>query len=68
MFLNFFAQRRIEKYKYNDRFDLWRNFFNNKRIYIMAEIGVWKGDFSAFMLKNFNNIKTYYMIDPWGGI
>ena len=31
----------------------------------MLEIGVYKGDFAAFMLKACPSRNTYYMLDPW---
>lgn len=31
----------------------------------MAEVGVWKGDFSADLLKASSHLEIYYMIDPW---
>lgn len=52
----------------NNRMEFWTHFLKDKNINTMAEIGVWKGDFSSHILKNIKNIKTYYMIDPWGGV
>jgi hypothetical protein len=31
----------------------------------MLEIGVWRGEFAAYMLRNAPSITRYYMIDPW---
>ena len=34
----------------------------------MAEIGVWKGDFAAGVLKDAPLIETYFMVDPWANL
>jgi hypothetical protein len=31
----------------------------------MTEIGVYRGDFAAFVLQRCPSLSTYYMIDPW---
>ncbi len=49
----------------NSRFDLWVHFINLNQIQHMAEIGVYRGDFAAKMLKECPSLKKYYMIDPW---
>lgn len=58
---------KIEKLvaEHTSREDLWKTFLLNQDVRTVAEIGVWKGDFAAFMLRNLPQIKTYYMIDPW---
>jgi hypothetical protein len=47
------------------RVDLWTSLVDACGATSVAEIGVWKGEFSAQVLATCSNIKTYYMIDPW---
>ena len=47
------------------REDLWAEFVNSVRAQRMAEIGVYRGDFAAFVLQRCASLATYYMIDPW---
>lgn len=49
----------------NSRFELWINFLNSIKAKNLAELGVYKGDFAARLLKNCDSIEKYYMIDPW---
>lgn len=48
-----------------DRLSFWSNYITESKIQQMAEIGVYKGEFAANILKNNNSILGYYMIDPW---
>ena len=48
-----------------DRVSLWRGLANEQAITAMAEIGVFRGAFSAAMLDGCPSITDYYMIDPW---
>lgn len=48
-----------------DRYDLWTNIINQRAPKSVAEVGVWKGDFAAEVLKKCPSIEKYYMIDPW---
>jgi hypothetical protein len=48
-----------------DRFQLCAEIINAKKIKSFAEIGVWKGEFSAYILHNCPLIERYYMIDSW---
>lgn len=50
---------------HSSRRELWTTFLNLQRTRIMAEIGVWKGDFATDMLTDAPLIEVYYMIDPW---
>ena len=50
---------------HTSREDLWKTILREQSVRTMAEIGVWKGDFSAFILSNVQQIETYYMVDPW---
>jgi hypothetical protein len=47
------------------REDLWVEFINSVAAPRMAEIGVYRGDFAAFVLQRCPSLTTYYMIDPW---
>lgn len=47
------------------RLELWAWILNHLNIKRFAEIGVWKGGFSEYILKNVSCIESYTMIDPW---
>jgi Methyltransferase domain len=47
------------------RMDLWVEFINSVQARRMAEIGVYRGAFAAFVLQQCPSLTTYYMIDPW---
>jgi hypothetical protein len=47
------------------RMDLWAEFINSVGARRMAEIGVYRGDFAASVLRRCESLSTYYMIDPW---
>jgi len=49
----------------SDRYDFWVSFINAMKIRAVAEIGVYKGEFSARILGSCSSIERYYMIDPW---
>ena len=51
-----------------DRFQLWSKFVDFYSIEQIAEIGVYKGDFSKHLLEFSRSIKKYYLIDPWRNI
>jgi len=51
--------------KAQSRTDLWVGFMAAANVAQMAEIGVFKGQFAATMLKECPSISRYYMIDPW---
>lgn len=50
------------------RRELWETFFRIQQTQVMAEVGVWKGDFAADVLKAASHVKLYYMIDPWANL
>lgn len=50
------------------RFALWKRFLSAQRTRVMAEVGVWKGEFAAEMLLNIPHLDSYYMIDPWANL
>lgn len=47
------------------RADFWAEFIRVFDVRCMAEIGVFEGNFAAFMLERCPPIRKYYMIDPW---
>lgn len=49
----------------NSRLELWVNFLNSIKAKSLAELGVYKGDFAAKILKDCDLIEKYYMVDPW---
>lgn len=57
----------IQKIAYNSksREDFWIEFINRFKISVIAEVGVFKGDFAENILKNCKSISKYYMVDPW---
>jgi len=48
-----------------DRTDLWRRILRERGVVRMAEIGVWRGEYAAAMLRECPAIEAYYLIDPW---
>ena len=48
-----------------NRIEFWGPFLTARGASTVAEIGVWKGEFAADMLRACPTISTYYMIDPW---
>lgn len=53
---------------FSSRQKLWEKFLSTQHTRVMAEIGVWKGDFAANILKSIPHLETYYMIDPWANL
>ena len=47
------------------RFDLWSSLINQKGYARCAEVGVWKGEFAANILKSCPCVREYLMIDSW---
>lgn len=45
--------------------EFWAKFLDAAGSKEVAEIGVWKGDFAAYILKECGAIARYHMIDPW---
>jgi hypothetical protein len=52
----------------DSRFELWARLLDVQQVRRMVEVGVWKGDFSAYILGNCRNLDRYYMIDPWANL
>jgi len=49
----------------DSRFNLWVNFLNKTKSKNMVELGVYRGEFAAYILKKCSAIEKYYMLDPW---
>jgi hypothetical protein len=47
------------------RSTLWSRAAAALDVHCMLEVGVWKGEFAAHMLRSCPAIDTYHMIDPW---
>lgn len=47
------------------RVEIWTRLLQYFGSEIVAEVGVWKGDFAKEMLEACQAITRYYMIDPW---
>ncbi|MFQ5562503.1 MAG: class I SAM-dependent methyltransferase [Parvularculaceae bacterium] len=47
------------------RIDFWAQLLVKQGAASAAEVGVWKGDFAAEILKRCPGIEQYFMIDPW---
>ncbi len=47
------------------RVEFWSRFVQSIQAVDLAEVGVFKGDFAAQLLKACPAIEKYYMIDPW---
>lgn len=47
------------------RMELWTRLLQAEGVESIAEIGVWKGDFSKYILEKCPLLKRYYMVDPW---
>lgn len=50
------------------RRELWATFLSVQHTRVMAEVGVWKGDFAADVLRAASHMELYYMIDPWANL
>jgi hypothetical protein len=49
----------------SDRIGLWTNLIDILRPSQVVEIGVYRGEFAAHMLRHGRSIDNYYLIDPW---
>lgn len=47
------------------RQELWVEFIRGAQVRRMVEVGVYQGDFAAFVLQRCEDIARYYMLDPW---
>jgi len=54
--------------KVNNRYEFCSNIINDRDLKNIIEIGVYKGEFAEFILKNCISVENYYMIDPWKNI
>lgn len=48
-----------------DRFDLWTGIARASESRRVAEIGVWRGDFAAHLLRGLPDLESYLLVDPW---
>ena len=51
--------------RHETRIPLWDELLSRILPKTVLEVGVWKGDFAAWMLGTTLSIERYYMIDPW---
>src|SRR6266478_634244 len=51
--------------KSQSRVELWAELIRFAGVRRMAEVGVYRGDFAAEMLRRCESLTAYYMIDPW---
>jgi hypothetical protein len=51
--------------KSRSRLELWVEFTQSVKVQRLAELGVYRGDFAAFVLQRCTGVVRYYMIDPW---
>lgn len=47
------------------RFEYWVECLHLLKPSVVAEVGVWKGEFARFVLSHCDSIESYLMIDPW---
>ena len=47
------------------REEFWAAFLQAVDARVMVEVGVYKGDFAAEMLRKVDGIEKYYLLDPW---
>jgi hypothetical protein len=47
------------------RLELWVELIRSIRAERVAEVGVYRGDFAAFVLQRCEGLSKYYMVDPW---
>lgn len=48
-----------------DRFDLWIRIARQCGARRLAEVGVWRGEFAARLLRGLPEAESYLLIDPW---
>ncbi|MFZ0771373.1 MAG: class I SAM-dependent methyltransferase [Candidatus Sulfotelmatobacter sp.] len=51
--------------KSQSREEFWIEFVNAVEVRCMAEVGVYRGDFAAEILRHCEGLSRYYMVDPW---
>ena len=51
--------------KSTNRYEFWSRFLNTLTAKRVVELGVFRGDYAARILKDCESIETYYMLDPW---
>jgi hypothetical protein len=48
-----------------DRLEFWASLINHAGLEVAAEVGVYRGDFAARVLRDCAAVRRYYMVDPW---
>jgi hypothetical protein len=48
-----------------DRLEFWASLSNHAGLEVAAEVGVYRGDFAARVLRDCAAVRRYYMVDPW---
>jgi hypothetical protein len=48
-----------------NRLELWSRFLDHAGARVLAEVGVYRGDFAARVLDHCPAITRYYLVDPW---
>jgi len=51
--------------KSKSRLEFWVEFIRSIGVQRMAEVGVYRGDFAAEVLRHCECLTVYYMLDPW---
>jgi Methyltransferase domain len=49
----------------DSRLNLWIQFLKSAAVRRMVELGVYKGDFAARLLKECGSLEKYFLLDPW---
>ena len=47
------------------RLEMWKQIIDRASARQVLEIGVWKGEFAAYVLTECPSVIRYFMIDPW---
>jgi predicted O-methyltransferase YrrM len=51
--------------QWQSRLEFWVEFIQSTGAQRMAEVGVYRGEFAALVLRHCEKLTQYYMIDPW---
>jgi Methyltransferase domain len=47
------------------RFDMWTRVLAARQVRTLAEVGVWRGEFTEAVFSQCPEVERYYLIDPW---
>ena len=50
------------------RTDIWSTAIEAAQVRVMAEVGVWTGEFACALLRRCPGVERYFMIDPWANL